>query len=80
MSALNDPSKFLVTVTPSDSVSINGGLLTRGLYVGTAGNVSVLTENGSIVFVGVIAGSILPIRISRVNATNTTAADIVALF
>jgi len=32
-----------------------------------------------VTFVGVPAGAVLPIATSRVNATNTTAANIVAL-
>jgi len=39
-----------------------------------------INENGAAVkFVAVPAGSILPIVTSRVNATNTTATDIIAL-
>jgi len=67
-------------VTPSDSVNLP--YITRGLYVGVAGNVSVVLPNSSTVvtFVGVPAGQILPIQTTRVNAALTTATSIVALF
>lgn len=80
MSSYVDPSRFAVAVTPSDSSDINGGQLTRGLYIGGAGDVSVVIGGNSITFVGAVAGSILPIRVSRVNSTSTTATSIVALF
>ena len=52
------------------------------LYVGVAGDVSVeMAGTGSaIVYKGVAAGSTLPINVTRVNSTATTATDIVALF
>ena len=67
-------------VTPSDTVSLP--YVTRGLYVGVAGNVTVVLPNTTtaVTFVGVLAGSILPIQTSRVNATGTTAGSIVALY
>lgn len=80
MSSYVDPSRFAIAVTPSDSADINGGQLTRGLYIGGAGNISVVIGGNSVTFTGVLAGSILPIRVSRVNATSTTATSIVALF
>lgn len=51
------------------------------LYVGVTGNVVVEMAGGDVVtLVGVPAGATLPINVVRVNATNTTATDIVALF
>ena len=50
------------------------------LYVGGAGDVAVIMKGGTTVtFVGVLAGTVLPIGITRVNATNTDATSIVAL-
>lgn len=66
-------------VTPSDSTGY--GRVARGLYVGGAGNVVVLMESGNAVtFTGVPAGTILPLRHTRVNSTNTTATTMTALF
>ena len=72
------PAEECVAVTPHDSTNFPLGAC-RGLYVGTLGNVALVTDNGSVVvFVGV--SGILPVRCTRVNATNTTATNIVALY
>lgn len=73
------PARRAVAVTPSDTVDLID--VARALYIGVSGNVSVeMAEAGStIVFVGVPIG-ILPITVSRVNSTSTTATNIVALF
>ncbi|MBP9155996.1 MAG: hypothetical protein KBF48_13740 [Xanthomonadales bacterium] len=66
------------TVTPHDTTKLTA--VTRALYVGVAGNVAVLMADGSTAtFVGVPAGTLLPIRIQRVNTTNTTATTMVGL-
>lgn len=68
-----------VAVTPSDSVDLTYD--TRALYVGGTGDISVITENGqTVTLVGVPAGSFLPISVSRVRATGTTATNIVAFW
>lgn len=75
---LNFPAEHAETVTPSDSVDL--GVVSRSLYVGSAGNVSVVMLSGATVtFANVTSGSMLPIRVSRVRSTNTTASSIVSL-
>lgn len=65
-------------VTPSDSVNFAP---CRALYVGGAGNVVVVFENGqSLTLTGVPAGTLLPLRIVRVNSTNTTATAMAVLY
>lgn len=65
-------------ITPSNSTDIPP---TRGLYVGGAGNVAVDMAYGTpMTFVGVQGGTILPIQVTRIYATNTTATSIVALY
>jgi len=71
-------------VTPNDSADLALGTC-RALYVGAAGDISIDDLTGeaageSVVFVGVTAGSILPVQTARVNATGTTATSIVALY
>ena len=70
-----------VVVTASDVTQLP---TTRGLYVGTAGNIAVVMGNGQsaspVVFYNVNAGSILPIQVVQVMATNTTASNILALY
>ena len=73
------PALLYGAVTPHDSTNL--GDLTRSIYVGGAGNVVAVMDNGNAVtFYNVPAGSILPIRVQRINATNTTATNIVALY
>ena len=51
------------------------------LYVGGAGNVRVLTSsNADLTFVGIAAGTFMPVQVKRVFSTDTTATDIVALW
>jgi len=63
---------------------VNGtafGKTCRGIYVGVAGNATVRTDAGTdVLFKGLAAGSILPVRATMVVSTNTTATDLVALF
>ena len=69
------PSRAAV-VTPSDTIGASGG----ALYVGGAGNVSLLTGGGdTVVFIGVVPGTILPIQFLRVNAA-TTATNLIRLW
>jgi hypothetical protein len=65
-------------VTPHDTNAL--GFPTSGLFVGGAGNLVVTMISGSdVTFTGVLAGSLLPIEVSHVKATSTTATNIVAL-
>lgn len=77
--SLSGPAASAVSVTPSD-----GGDLaqpSRALYVAAAGNLAVRMLTGeAATFASVPAGSLLPIRVTRVLATGTTATGIVALF
>ena len=74
-----------LTIVPSDTVNIpdvsggtNNGCV---LYVGTAGNLRVLTIGGDdVTFIGINTGAFIPVQVLRVFATGTTAANIVALW
>ena len=72
------PSPKVFHVTPSNSVNFPAEV--RQLYIGSGGNVTVVNQDGSTAtFVGVLAGSFLgPFFILRVNATGTTATNILA--
>jgi hypothetical protein len=73
-------------VTPSNTVdipSITGGTSNNGcvLYVGGAGDLTVDTVGGdAVTFVAVPAGSFIPVQVTRVYATGTSATSIVALW
>lgn len=67
-------------VTPNDGADLPA--TTRGLYVGSGGAVAVILDRdtASVTFTGVNAGTILPIRATRVLSTGTTASAIIALY
>jgi len=77
---MSQTAQSAIAVTLSDSVQINPGSV--ALYVGTGGNLSILPAMGDVAVVlkDVQAGSVIPVRVRRVNLTGTTAADIVALY
>ena len=65
-----------VAITPADA---DLAWPARALYVGGAGDLSVVmeTSGATVVFQSVLAGSWMPLRVTRVNAA-TTASKIVA--
>ncbi len=78
MSSIDAPCIHAEAVTPSDSVDLT--YVCRALFIGGAGNLCVITSGGdTVLFTGVVAGTILPLRASRVKLTTTTATNIVAL-
>ena len=73
------PAYNAVEVAPNDGVDLTN--TSRALYVGGAGDVKVdMYGTGTVTFVGVSAGSLLPVRVDRVYSTGTTATSIVALW
>jgi hypothetical protein len=82
MSEKTKPAVNAIAVTPSDTVDIAGVgfTVTRGLFVGVAGVVVAIINGQAVTFTGVQNGQILPIQCTRVNSTNTTATDMVALW
>jgi hypothetical protein len=68
-----------LAIAPSDTVRFTR---TRGIYVGTAGNVSLVMADGAntVVFVSAAAGITHPWGAIGVNATGTTATNLVAVF
>lgn len=54
----------------------------RAIYVGVAGDISVnlATTGTAVIFKNALAGSIIPIRAIKVNATGTTATNLIALY
>jgi hypothetical protein len=74
------PALDYAAITPHDSTDFSG-FVTRGIYVGGAGDVvAVRYDNTAVTFSGVPAGTTLPIRARRVNSTSTTATNMVALY
>jgi hypothetical protein len=67
-------------VTPHNSTNMTN--VSRALWVGGAGNITaVMHPSGTVLlFSGIAAGTLLPIRVSRVNSTGTTATLITAIY
>lgn len=70
-------NKF-AAITTSDTVDL--AARADAVWVGGAGNVAAVQTDGVVVtLTAVAAGTLLPIVVRRINATNTTATNLVAL-
>ena len=86
----NDYYSRFVAITKSDTANYDGSTVTGltgpkpvpadAIYVGGAGIVVAVAEDGSTCNFTAVAGEILPIKTIRVNSTNTTATLMVALY
>lgn len=77
-STITAPALDGFAITPSDTV--NNNAWARAVYVGVAGNVVLVTPSGTVLtFVGCTAGMVLPVAFGRVNATNTTATNLIGI-
>ena len=75
--ALDSPYTDAEAVTPSDTVDL--AEVSRAIYVGVAGDLTVIMAGGDTVLFKAAPVGILPIRVSRVKATGTAATNITAL-
>jgi hypothetical protein len=68
-------------ITPSDTVDLPRGL-TGGIWVGGSGDIAVVMQNNvmPVVIAAVPTGAWLPLAAKRINATLTTATNLVALY
>lgn len=66
-------------ITKSDATDFAEGLC-QAIFVGTAGNVVVVFQDGTTCVFKCAAGQVLTVRAKRVNSTSTTASDMVALY
>ena len=66
-------------IVPSDADTFSEPV---SVYVGAAGDVAVVPGNGvgTVTFVGIPAGSMLPCQVRAVLATGTTAGSLVAVY
>jgi hypothetical protein len=72
------PASHGFAITPDDSTDLSE--VTRGIYAGTGGDLSVvLREGATLTFANVVGGTILPVRAARVRATGTTASGLIGL-
>lgn len=72
------PATGAVAVSPDDNEELD---TTRALYVGSTGNLKVdMGAGGAVTFSNVPDGTILPICVTKVYNSDTTASDILALY
>jgi len=71
---------YAVAVTPNNSADVTGAPY-KALYVGVGGDVVLdLNSTGeTILFKNLASGQLLPVVFDRVDSTNTTATNMVAL-
>lgn len=75
---LTAPATTAFAIAPSDGQDLPE--TARALYVGGGGTVSLVTKDGATVsFVGLAAGTVLPVSVARVRQTGTTATNLVGL-
>ena len=66
-------------ITKSDT--LNFGRVTKGIFVGGAGNMVVVMADGTeLTLTGCLVGTVYELRAIRVNSTNTTATLMVGLY
>ena len=76
--AINLQAKNAALVTASDSTTFTQA---STIYIGTAGNLNVTTQGGqTVLFSNLNAGTILPVLVTKVLSTSTTASNIVRLY
>jgi hypothetical protein len=87
----------VVTVISEENLTLNANIFTGAvnnyviysqntkeacvLYIGTGGNLRVLTASGQdITFANILGGTFLPVQVLKVFSAGTTASDLVALW
>ena len=78
-SGLESPAERAFAITGNDSTDLT--IFPRAIYVGGAGNIKVTTIGGdTVTFSGALAGTIIPVRVTRVFSTDTTATNLLGLY
>lgn len=73
------PARHAVAITPDNSNDLV--TVTRGIYVGTAGDLAVVMVGGeTVTFVGLTAGVLYPLAVARVKLTGTTADNLIGVY
>ena len=74
--SIQAPAGDAVEITPNDSTRVHY----TAIYVGGTGDLKVTTEGeNDVTFKSVQVGTILPVRVTRVFTTGTTATNLVGL-
>ena len=76
--SLQGPATHAFAITPGDSTDLSN--VTRAVYCGSGGSLTVTMLSGATVtFDDLPDGCLLPIRVSKVLSTGTTASSILGL-
>lgn len=74
----DSPGGESFAIVPSNTVALASRV--RGIYVGVAGDITLITPGGNtVLFVGVPQGVILPQTAAYVKTTGTTASSLVGI-
>jgi len=74
----NAPASYAFVVTPVDSADLDH--TTRGLFIGSAGNLKATLQGGvTVTFSGLLAGAVYPFAVTKIFSGSTTASSIVGL-
>lgn len=75
------PNTFGQTTNPTTGAVANqGAALCDAIYIGGAGNIVVVRNDGTTETIAVIAGQVLQFKAIRVNSTSTTSTGMFALY
>jgi hypothetical protein len=75
----NGPAMDAAAITPHDTNELAAGPC-RAIYVGVAGNITLVTPNGSEVLFSNVPVGIFPVGAKIVKSTGTAATGLVALY
>lgn len=76
---LSSPADVIRPITPNDAADLPEGL-TRAVFVGVAGDLVCVDKTGQEFTLPSGAGQYHPLRVARIKATGTTAAQLLALY
>lgn len=77
--SLITPAKTAFAITPDDVADLPS--VTKALYVGNGGDITVrpVDADADVTFRNLVTGTVLPVRMSAVRSSGTTATDMVGL-
>ena len=85
MAYIKEQPTLAVVVTPNNTALLSPGAQypdsgSAILYIGTSGNLSVITEGGQTVLFRNVPVGFFPVSVKTVRSTDTTATNILALW
>lgn len=80
MDRVEAPARNHAAITTHNTNPLS--IVPKAIYVGTGGNIALraVDADADVTFKNLPSGAILPVRAQYVRTTNTTAADLVALY